>query len=158
MFHKVLEDVNCLSKFDGKTRKIKARIIKQLDYLIGYPSRAMRNISLEGSDDLITSPQIIFNGGAIYAKSYRRAVMAGKGVRSKPVLADLRIEFTLGKATEEELQVECFGSVDGILSVQPDRSFRMSLEDSGTPVKQSIAIHETMSKNHEDLNLRVNNI
>ena len=158
MFHKVLEDVNCLSKFDGKTRKMKARIMKQLDYLIGYPSRAMRNISLEGSNDLITSPDIIFNGGAIYAKSYRRAVMAGKGVRSKPVLADLRIEFTLGKATEEELQVECFGSVDGILSVQPDRSFRMSLEDSGTPVKQSIAIHETMSKNHEDLNLRVSNI
>ena len=158
MFHKSLDDIFCLADYKGKTRKNKNRILKQLEYLTLYSSRATRNISLEGTADLITTPEIFLNGGSYFSKSYRKTVMSGPGVKSKPILADIKVEIVLGKALSEEYQIEIFGVSDGILSVQADRSFRLSLEESGTSVKQSIAVHETMSRMQEDMNTKMSNI
>jgi hypothetical protein len=158
MFHKTLDNIFSLADYTGQDVKIKKRILKQLEYITLYSSRAMRNISLEGTNDLITTPEIFLNGGAYFSKSYRKTVMSGSGVRSKQVLADIKVEFVLGKAVDEEYQIEIFGISDGILSVEADRSFRLSLEESGTSVKQSIAVHETMSRMQEDINTKMNNI
>ena len=85
-------------------------------------------------------------------------MIAGAGVRSKPILADIKVEMSFGKRTTEEMIVECYGSGDGILTVEADRSFRLSYEESGTSVKESIAIHEIKARAHEDMNLRVRDV
>ena len=58
----------------------------------------------------------------------------------------------------KNIKLKFLGISDGILSVQADRSFHLSLEESGTSLKQSIAVHETMSRMQEDLNNKTNNI
>ena len=158
MFHKALEDISCYADYQTKSVKIKKRIDKQLDYLTIYSSRACRNIPLEGSDDVITTPEIFLNGHSYFTKTYRRAVMSGCGVRSKPILADLKVEITLAKRTEEEMLVEIYGCSDAIVTVNADRSFRMTQDESGTSVKDSIAVHEAMSRAREDLNMKMSEI
>ena len=158
MFHKSLEGISCYADYNTKSIKAKRRIDKQLDFLTIYSSRAIRNIPLEGSNDAITKPEIFLNGHSYFTKSYRRAVMSGCGVRSKPILADLKVEIAFAKSTTEEMLVDIYGCSDAIVIVNPDRSFRVSQDESGSSVKDSIAVHEAMSRAREDLNMKVNEV
>ena len=158
MFHKSLTDISCLAEYSAKSLKIKRRIDKQLEFLTLYNSRAIRNVPLMGTTDPITSPEIFLNGHSVFTKTYRRAVMCGQGVRSKPILADIKVEIQLGKRTDQEYLIEIYGNSDAVLTVNPDRSFKISHEDSGTSVKESIKIHEKMSRVREDINLRINDV
>ena len=158
MFHKSLEGISCYADYHTKSIKAKRRIDKQLDFLTIYSSRAIRNIPLEGSNDAITKPEIFLNGHSYFTKSYRRAVMSGCGVRSKPILADLKVEIAFAKSTTEEMLVDIYGCSDAIVIVNPDRSFRVSQDESGSSVKDSIAVHEAMSRAREDLNMKVNEV
>ena len=158
MFHKSLDDVDCFATYNTKSRKIKQRIDKQLNYLTFYSSRASRNLSLEGNEDILTTPEVFLRGGAYFTKSYRKCVMSGNGIRSKPLLADLKIEFILGQQLTEEHVVDVYGVSDGILAIQPDRSFRLSMDEPGTSVKASISVHEMMSRMQEDVGSKINNL
>lgn len=157
-FHTSLAGISCYADYKEKTEKNKNRINKQLDYLAYYSSRSSRNLPLIGTSDLITTPEIFLKGHCYFIKSYRKAVMCGPGIRSKQLLADLKIDIQMSARTTEELIIEVYGNSDAILTVNPDRSFRVSHDDVGTNVKESIKIHEKMSGLHEDLNIRMKDV